>query len=81
MDYKQLNKVTINNQYPLPRINDLMDQLVLVKVLSKVDLRSRYHHIWVKVKYISKTAFRTCYSHYEYVVMPIGVSNSLGVYE
>lgn len=45
VDYKQLNKVTINNQYPLSRINDLMDQLVLVKVLSKVNLRSRYHHI------------------------------------
>jgi len=80
VDYRQLNKVTIKNRYPLPRIDDLMDQLVGAEVFSKIDLRSEYHHIRVKAKDISKTAFRTRYVHYEYSVMPFGVSNAPGVF-
>jgi len=57
VDYRQLNKVTIKNGYPLPRIDDLMDQLVGVKVFSKIDLRSGYHQIRVKAEDISKPAF------------------------
>ena len=57
VDYRQLNKVTIKNQYPLPRIDDLMDQLVDARVFSKIDLKSGYHHIKVKDKDIHKTAF------------------------
>jgi len=80
VDYRQLNKVTIKNRYPLRRIDDLMDQLVGAEVFSKIDLRSRYHHIRVKAEDISKTAFRTRYEHYEYSVMPFGVSNAPGVF-
>jgi len=61
IDYRQLNKVTIKNRYPLPRIYDLMDQLVGARVFSKIDLRSGYRQIKVKDEDMQKTAFRTRY--------------------
>jgi len=80
IDYRQLNKVTIKNRYPLLRIDDLMDQLVGARVFSKIDLRSGYHQIKVKDKDMQKTAFWTRYGHYEYTVMPFSVTNAPGVF-
>ena len=65
IDYQKLNQVTIKNKYQLPRINDLFDQLKNSKIFLKIDLRSRYHQLKIKVEDIAKTAFRTQFGHYE----------------
>ena len=76
IDYRQINKVTVKNMYPLPRIEDIFDQLKGASVFLKIDLLSGYYQLRVKDVDVPKIAFRTRYGHYEFLVMPFGLTNA-----
>ena len=76
IDFRQLNNVTIKNKYPLPRIDDLFDQLKDARIFSKIDLRLEYHQVRIKEEDINNTTIRTRYGHYEFTVVPFGLSNA-----
>ncbi|GJV33907.1 putative reverse transcriptase domain-containing protein [Tanacetum coccineum] len=80
IDYREPNDITVRNKYPLPRIEDLFDQLQGAKFFSNIDLRSGYHQLRVKEQDVSKTTFHIRYGHHEFLVMPFGLSNAPAVF-
>jgi hypothetical protein len=80
IDYYQLNKDTIKNQYSFPRIDNLFDQMKGETVFSKIDLISRYHQLRIKEEDIPKIGFKMRFRHYEFTILPFGLTNALGVF-
>ena len=76
VDYRGLNSVTIKNKYPLPKVDELFDQLLGASYFTKIDLRSSYHQVCIRLAHIPKTAFQTRFGHFEFLVMPFGLTRA-----
>ena len=81
MDYRGLNKVTVHNRYPLPLIPVLLDRLRTGRIFSKIDIRGAYNLMRIKPREEWKMAFRTRYGHFQYKVVPFGLTNALTVFQ
>ena len=81
MDYRGLNKVTIKNRYPIPLVSEMLDRLSKARVFTKLDLRDAYHRLRIKEGDEWKTAFKTRYGHFEYLVMPFGLANAPATFQ